>query len=215
MNAHTTLPPASKSPAPSAATDALTIWNGLMAAYDAAKAADDDINARYDAAREAYNAEKPAEPEIDLALLGLTFLGSDEIVLRRLLYADDLDDMQAKIIGATGVTRWERVNRDPQRIAEIDKARTFRQLDQDSRGRHGLAALEDHWEATGQKLADARNALLVAAAPDYAAVRWKLDQLFGPDATGPVADEGRGIPCWDCELTDAVIADMARLGGAA
>lgn len=193
----------------------LAAWNSLMATFDAAKAADDDINACYDAARAAYDAEKPAEPEIDLALIGLTLLGSSEIVLRRLLYADDLDDLQAKVIGATGVTRWERVNRDPQRIAEIDKARTFRQLDQDSRGRHGLDALADQWEETGQKLADARNALLVAAAPDYAAVRWKLDQLFGPDATDPVADGERGIPCWNAELTDAVIADMARLGGAA
>lgn len=194
--------------------DPLDTWQRLMAAYEAAKAADDDINARYDAAREAYDAEKPAEPEIDLALLGLTLLGSDEIVLRRLLYADDLDDMQAKIIGATGVTRWERVNRDPLRIAEIDKVRLFRQLDQESRGRHGLAALEDHWDEAGHKLADARYALLEAIAPDYAAVRWKLDQLFGPDVTGPVCDEGRSIPCWNCELTDAVIADMDRLGGA-
>lgn len=81
--------------------------------------------------------------------------------------------------------------------------------------RHNLPALEDEWAAAGERLSNARAALLIAPAPDYAAVQWKLDQLFGPEATGAVRDTDRGIPCWSVELTDAVIADMARLGGAA
>jgi hypothetical protein len=132
-----------------------------------------------------------------------------------LLYVDDLDDWQRRFVAAKGVTMWERVDRNPNRFAELDKIREFRRLHAASEERHRISALDDEWEKAGKQLCDARDALLLAHAPDYAAVRWKLDQLFGPEATGPVSDEGRGIPSWNCELTDAVIADMARLGGAA
>jgi hypothetical protein len=200
---------------PVALPDALTVWKRLMAAYDAAKAADDDINARYDAAAAAHEADKPAEPDVNMVLLFGVLLGRCDIARRRLLYRDDLDELQRQILAAKGVTRWERIDRDPERIAELDKLREYRRLIAESEQRHGISALDDEWAEAGKRLADARTALLLAPAPDYAAVRWKLDQLFGPEATGSVSDEERSAPCWDAVLTDAVIADMDRLGGAA
>lgn len=196
-------------------TDIVTAWDDLMSAFEAAKAADDDVNRRFDAALAAHEAEKPDEPEIDTVLLFGVTLGRSEDDRRRLIYREDLDDLQRRILAAKGVTRWERIDRDPARIAELDKIREFRRLIAKSEERHAIAALDDEWSAAGIKLCEARNALLLAPAPDYGAVRWKLDQLFGPEAVGPVGDEGRGIPCWNAELTDAVIADMTRLGGAA
>ena len=44
MESTTISPPACKSPA--AESNARIVWDRLMGAYDAAKAADDDINAR-------------------------------------------------------------------------------------------------------------------------------------------------------------------------
>ena len=74
--------------------DTLADWNSLMAAYDAAKAADDDINARFDAAWAACEADKPAEPNIDLALIFGSFPGICEATRRRLLHSDNLDELQ-------------------------------------------------------------------------------------------------------------------------
>lgn len=195
--------------------DIRTAWDALMRAFNAAKAADDEVNRRYDAAYAAHAADKPAEPDIDMVLLFGFTLGRCDIARRRLIYVDDLDALQARIIAAKGVTHWEKVDRNPERIAEIDKVREFRRLNKESEERHGLKALGDEWETTGERLSNARFALSLAPAPDYSAVRWKLDQLFGPEAVCSVADEGRSIPSWDCKLTDAVIADMARLGDAA
>lgn len=195
--------------------DPLAAWDSLMSAYDAAKAADDEINRRYNAASAAYRVDKPAEPEVDTVLLFGFLLGHCDIARRRLLYRDDLDELQRQIIAAKGVTLWERVDRNPERIAEIDKVREFRRLHAEAEQRHNISALDDEWGAAGDCLSNALAALLLAPAPDYSAVRWKLSRLFGPDATGPVAHDERSIPCWNCEFTDAVIADMARLGGAA
>lgn len=194
--------------------DIITAWDDLMSGFNVAKAADDDINRRFDAAWAAHTADKPAEPEIDTVLLfGMTLGRIEDRHL--LIYRRDLDELQRQILASKGVTRWERIDRDPARIAELDKIREFRRLISESEERHAISALDDEWSAAGDKLSKARVALLLAPAPDYGAVRWKLDQLFGPQAVGPVGDEGRGIPSWDAELTDAVIADMARLGGAA
>ncbi|WP_137871471.1 hypothetical protein [Sphingopyxis sp. 2PD] len=201
--------------APSAATDTLTVWNNLRAAYDAAMAADDDASARYDAAVAAYEADKPTEPDVNMMLLFGGFLSGGDIARFRLLYVDDIDELQLRIIAAKGVTRWERVDRDPERIAELDKVREYRRLLAECKERHPIAAIEDEWEAAGERLAVARSALLLAPAPDYGAVRWKLDLLFGPEATTPIADRERSIPSWSCEFTDALIADMARLGATA
>lgn len=195
--------------------DMRTEWDRLMVAFAAAKAADNEINQRHDAALAAFTADKPSEPEIDMALIFSEVLAGCDLTRRRLLYSDDLDDLQRRIIAATGVSRWERVDRNPDRIAEFDKVREFRRLVAEAESSHNLSALEDAWSAAGDRLSNARAALLLAPAPDYAAVQWKLNQLFGPEATGAVGDNDRGIPCWNCELTDALIADMARLGGAA
>lgn len=213
MNMPITSAAASKSPVEQ--LDTRTEWDRLMVAFLAAQAADDEINQRHDAALAAFTADKPAEPEIDMVLIFSHVLGSCDIARRRLLYTDNIDQLQQQIIAATGVTRWERVDRNPERIAEFDKVREFRRLLAAAEQRHNLSAQEDEWGAAGDRLSNARAALLLAPAPDYAAVQWKLDQLFGPEATGAVGDNDRGIPCWNCELTDAVIADMARLGGAA
>lgn len=202
------------SPVSDLGADALAAWDHLMSAYMAAKAADDDINRRYDAASASCTAASPAEPEIDTVLIFGNCLGS-AIDRRRLIYAQDLDELQRQIIAAKGVTLWEKFDRNPERIAELEKVREFRRLLNEAEQRHGLSALDAEWSAAGHRLADTRAALLLAPAPGYSAVRWKLDQLFGPEATGPVADDERSIPCWNCEFTDAVIADMARLGGAA
>lgn len=200
---------------PVAQLDARTVWDGLMAAFVAAKSADDQINLRHDAALAAYTADKPAEPEIDMELIFGGVLGGCDLTRRRLLHSDDLDELQSRIIAASGTLRWERIDRNPDRVAEFDKVREFRRLKTEAEQRHDLAALEDEWAAAGEQLSNARAALLLAPAPDYAAVKWKLGELFGPEATGAVGEKDRGIPCWNCELTDAVIADMARLGGAA
>ncbi len=197
------------------AADTLIAWQSLMAAYEAAKAADDDINARFDVAWAAYEADKPAEPDIDLALIFGSFPGLCEATRRRLLHSDDLDELQRQILAAKGVTRWERIDRDPERIAELDKVREFRRLLAEAEQRHDLSARDAEWSEAGRRLSAAHAALLLAPAPDYEAVRCKLDQLFGPKVTGAVADEERSVPPWGAELTDAIIADMARLGGAA
>lgn len=195
------------------AADTLTAWQSLMAAYEAAKAADDDINARFDAAWAAYEAGKPAEPDINMELLFGSIVGRCEATRRRLLHSDDIDELQRRTLAAKGVTRWERVDRDPERIAELDKVREFRRLLAEGEQRHDLSALDNEWSEAGRRLSEAQAALLLAPAPDYEAVRWKLDQLFGPKVTGALADEGRSVPPWDAELTDAIISDMARLGG--
>lgn len=197
------------------AADTLTNWRNLMAAFNAAKAADDEVNARYDSASAAYEADKPGEPDVNMALLFGSLMGRCEATRRRLLYTDDLDELQRQILAARGVTRWERVDRDPERIAELDKVREFRRLLAEAEQQHDLSALDDEWGEAGRRLSEAQAALLLAPAPDYKAVRWKLDQLFGPKVTAALADEGRSVPAWDAELTDAIIADMARLGGAA
>lgn len=196
------------------AANTLTAWQSLMAAYEAATTADDEVNARFDAAWAAYEADKPAEPDIDLGLIFGSFPGLCEATRRRLLHSDDLDELQRRILAEKGVTRWERLDRDPERLAELDKVREFRRLLAESEQRHDLSALDDEWSEAGRRLSEARAALLLAPAPNYDAVRWKLDQLFGPKVTEQVADEVRTIPCWDASLTDAIIADMARLGRA-
>jgi hypothetical protein len=193
--------------------DTLEEWDRLMAAYVAGKAADEEINKRYDAAYSAFQADKPAKPQINTVLLFGILMGNCDLTRRRLLHSDDLDQLQHQIIAATGVTRWERVDRNPQRIAELDKVREYRRLLAEAEQRHNLPALEEEWTAVGHRLADARAALLLAPAPDYVAVQWKLDDLFGPEATGAVGDDDRSIPSWDCKFTDTLIADMARLGG--
>lgn len=197
------------------AADTLTAWQSLMAAYEAAKAADDDINARFDAAWAAYEAGKPAEPDINMELLFGSIVGRCEATRRRLLHSDDIDELQRQLLAAKGVTRWERVDRDPERIAELDKVREFRRLLAEAEQRHDLSALDAEWAEAGRRRSEARAELLLAPAPDYDAVRWKLDELFGPKVIEPFSDEGRTIPCWDASLTDAILADMERLGGAA
>lgn len=195
--------------------DPRIVWDRLMGAYEAARAADEDINARYDAAAAAFEADKPAEPDIKMVLLFGSLLGRCKATRWRLLYTDDVDELQRRILAEKGVSRWERIDRDPERIAELDKVREFRRLLAEAEQRHDIPGLETGWNEAGQRLAEARAALLLARAPDYAAVQWKLDQLFGPAVTGALGSEGRDIPCWDVVLTDALIADMARLGGAA
>lgn len=180
----------------------LDAWQRLMAIYDQASAAYDDVNARFDAAAAAYEADKPAEPDVDMVLLFGSLMGRCDVARRRLIHRDDLDEMQRRILAAKGVTRWERVDRDPQRIAEFDKVREYRRLLAEADERHQIPALENEWTEAGNRVADAQTALLLAPAPDYAAIRWKLDRLFGD-----------GTAAWDREFTDAVIADMARLAG--
>src|SRR3546814_17037470 len=107
--------------------DILAAWDSLMAAFLAAKAADDEINARYDEASAACTADTPAEPDINTALIFGNCLGG-HIDQRRLIYSQDLDELQRQIIAAQGVPRWARVDRHPERIAESDKVREFRLL---------------------------------------------------------------------------------------
>ena len=184
-------------------------WNALCAAYAVASAKDNVINEQYDAALKAYEAELPAEPDIDFHLLGLTLLGGLPDEHRRaFIHRDDLDEWQAKIIGATNTTRWEKVNRDAERIVEIDKVREYRAQVEAIAAKHDIDAMETEWGAKGSALSDVRFEMIRSPAPDYTAVQWKLDQLFGPEACGA---GGGSTPCWDSELTDIVRADMARL----
>jgi len=189
-------------------------WEILMSNFAAAKAADHEISRRYDVASAACTADTPAEPDVNTVLIFGNCLGS-HVDMRRLIYSQDLDELQRQIIAAKGVTLWEKIDRNPERIAELGKVREFRRLLAEAERRHNISAIDDEWGTAGDRLSNARAALLLAPAPDYSAVRWKLDQLFGPEATGPIADDERSIPCWKCQFTDAVISDMARLGGAA
>lgn len=184
-------------------------WYALATAYAVAKTEDDAINEQYDDALKAYEAELPAEPDIDFQLLGLVILGHfPERQRRDFMRVDDLDEWQAKIIGATNTTRWEKVNRDAERIAEIDKVRAYRAEVERIAVKHDIDRLNDAWEATAEKLSDVRFEMIRSPAPDYTAVQWKLEQLFGPEACG----NGGSTPCWDSEhTTDIVRADMARL----
>ena len=52
---------------------------------------------------------------------------------------------------------------------------------------------------------DEWGALMLVPAPDARALHWKLDQLFGGRSDDGYCDN------WATELTDAVIADAARL----
>lgn len=89
---------------PATLLNARAEWDRLMLAFEAAKAADDQINQRHDAALAAFMADKPPEPEIDLVLIFSHVMGACDIARRRLLYTDDLDQLQHQIIAATGVT---------------------------------------------------------------------------------------------------------------
>lgn len=72
-----------------------------------------------------------------------------------------------------------------------------------------LSKLEADWNAAGEALHDARDNLLLADAPDYPAVQWKLAQLF---SEGDYKDD-QHISAWNRKFTDAIMSDMARLAG--
>lgn len=56
---------------------------------------------------------------------------------------------------------------------------------------------------------DTWNALILAPAPDYAALGWKINELFGVEAmVGYSADADAG---WPRQFTDAIAADANRL----
>ncbi len=67
--------------------------------------------------------------------------------------------------------------------------------------------IEANWTATGEALHSARDNLLLAAAPDYRAVQWKLAQLF----TEGDYHGDQYISAWHRKFTDAVMADLARI----
>lgn len=57
---------------------------------------------------------------------------------------------------------------------------------------------------------DAWDALILTPAPDYAALGWKINELFGAEAM----KGEEGDPGWAREFTDAIAADANRLCGA-
>jgi hypothetical protein len=69
--------------------------------------------------------------------------------------------------------------------------------------------IEADWISRGDDLHQARDNLLLALAPDFAAVQWKMAQLFSEGDY-----EGDQYICaWNRKFTDAVMADLARLQG--
>lgn len=75
-------------------------------------------------------------------------------------------------------------------------------------GRPFNADLAAECDKSGAAEGEARFALIETLAPDFPALSVKLGLLFGPENFGANNDSG---PVWSRELTDAVIADMARL----
>jgi hypothetical protein len=56
-------------------------------------------------------------------------------------------------------------------------------------------------------------ALILAPAPDLAALTWKINELFGEEAMAGIGDDADSG--WPRQFTDAIAADAKRLRGAA
>ncbi|WP_070152595.1 hypothetical protein [Sphingobium phenoxybenzoativorans] len=70
-------------------------------------------------------------------------------------------------------------------------------------------AINDRMDALAEQECDAAYELMQTPAPHWAAVTWKMDYLFGPEACG------KSTPCYNLDYVQPFFDDVKRLGGAA
>jgi hypothetical protein len=187
-------------PAPAAALDA-TAWGDALNALVKSSTDLEAFIPIHNAAWKTFLDNQPSPDMIDWR----PFLLADR---RHLLHAADLDEMEAKFIAGEGKWWWGASIKERQ-LKSFAQLREFRRLYAEVEA--PFDEIEEQWSALVTAEDAAEVAVFQAPAPHLAALRWKLERLFGEGARGPDRHGDSHGP----ERLDPVMADIARLAGEA
>jgi hypothetical protein len=109
------------------------------------------------------------------------------------------------VLNVMDIDRAQRRNPDVP-AADFDKLREYRRLREVNNKLYDQ--LDPRGDAADEALSDATSALMQVPAPHGAAILWKLDHLYGPEAMAPDAD---AVPSYCMKWMSVFIADVRRL----
>jgi hypothetical protein len=186
-------------PALAAATADRSDWDAAMRAYQLAKAEDEAFDPTYWPIHNAWEAGRPSMNAIDWKRLN-PVPGNKEHIAR----IADLGKLWHRYLDGEGKWWWAG---DPEKSkaefrAALDSVQAFRDAEERHDRESGLDEANERYEDLGERVNLAQEALMGMAAPDLAALRWKLDQLHDP---------GGDMPAWSAYFVRQTFADIARL----
>lgn len=178
-------------------------WEQAFAMMERARDANEAFRSVADDAWKGFLRDKPSGDNIDLRAMG-PLLPPDW--RNNLLYSAELDKVHADYVAGHQVFWWAP---DPEEQiakhkAACDRIREFRAQLQAVKDRHGYDAAMNKADQLGEANHDATWALFEIPAPDLAALRWKIDHLFG-------ASEDCEVEPWSAEVMKTFLADVRRL----
>lgn len=182
-------------------------WDQAMRAYEAAKAADALINARYEQVYPRYEAEADAIPHVSFPTDLIGVAGFDEATtannqlvayVRR--YVAEVDSGRAKLDPRFPYLQEQLASYRRIVAAAEERAAAVAVV----RARYGMDAIEEEWEQAGERVCDACSALMRIPAPDLAALRWKLNEVLELDST-------KASDSWEAHYVEVLRSDIKRL----
>ncbi len=196
-------------PAAARASEDRTAWDRAFTIYQRAKAAADADSAAFDPLEEAYRASYPSMDSIDFRQLSVfNGFGHDRL---HIAYKMDVEQEWQEFLARENKTWWaldpeQNRKTKERRRAALDSVLEFRRKVEE----HGRDTSYTQAAERNDRLDEARyNAkweLIRTPAPDGEALLWKLETLFGPDAS----HDGSVTP-WSEEAIAPVMADARRL----
>ena len=189
-------------PAHSAAIER-SAWDQAFSKMEVARNANEAFRPIVDDAWIGYLRDKPSGDDIDLRPMGPLITADFR---NELLHRADPDKIHADFIAAQGVTWWAP---EPSEViarhkAACERIREFRAQIQAVKDRHDYDAKTKKADELGEADHDATWALFDIPAPDLAALRWKIEHLFGHC-------EDCEVDSWSTEVMKVFLADVRRL----
>lgn len=193
------------SPAHGATIDR-TAWNTAFARMVKAREAYEAYKPTCAAAYEGFKRDAPSGDGINMRDLSPLITPMERA---NILYSVDLDKLHADYIAAHKVSWWAP---DPDAMiarhkASCEEVRRFRAEREAVKIRHNYDAVSARDEELAEAAYDASWALFDIPAPDLAALRFKLEHLFGDGAK----EGGEGAEPWAQHVMAGVMADIRRL----
>lgn len=178
-----------------------TEWEASLARYNKATAEADEFDPEYERLEAIWRKGLPSMDSIHWE----AFPFADRDHVARILNLEAAEQHHRR-----GLGKWWWAKDAAASLAKFRAALDSVQQFRDALERHeiesGFRAASDHYERLTEAICDASEELMAMAAPDAAALRWKLDYLKNNDGS---------FAAYDAEYMRQTIDDIARILGPA
>jgi hypothetical protein len=197
--------------APALATPAIdrTAWERILGRYQRAKAASAEADRRCEAAYDEFKRIEPSDEAIPFREFTIMRGAPTRYERHHIARIMDVEQEWELFLSLEGKTWFAR---DPEKRkgeyrAALDAVTDYRRRLAEAERSSGYNAASDRSDRLGDVCSEIENELIETPAPDRAALLYKMERLFGPEARGV----DNSCPAWCAAWINTVMADAHRL----